>query len=449
MRSDTIAAIASATGESAIALIRISGPDALSCLAKVWRGVNPASARPRSLHLGRIAASDGTALDQVLFARFPRPMSYTGEDMVEISCHGGTLVTRAVFDRLMEAGCRPAGPGEFTQRAFLNGKIDLTQAEAVMDLIQARTRLALRAANDQLAGGLRDAVEKIRTGLVSLLAHIEAWIDFPEEDISPETLQDLTGRTRGLCAAVATLLDSAEQGRVLREGARVVICGAANAGKSSLLNLLLGFDRAIVSASPGTTRDTIEEVINFGGIPLRLIDTAGLRNASDPVEQEGIRRTAAEILRADVIIEILDGSMAPEDAPAPLPPGFDGSRLRLLNKADLGLHPGHAQTRDAIPFSCLRQEGIDALQAALREHLLSGDVPGTGVLLAINARHQHCLQSASTGLERVLEGMQQDLAWELIALECREALDAVGEVVGKTDIEEILGEIFSRFCIGK
>ncbi|HUF60877.1 MAG TPA: tRNA uridine-5-carboxymethylaminomethyl(34) synthesis GTPase MnmE [Verrucomicrobiales bacterium] len=449
MRSDTIVAIGTAAGESAIALIRVSGPDASSCLANVWRGIDPASARPRTLYLGIIAGADGTALDQVLCVRFPKPFSYTGEDMVEIHCHGGTLVTRAVFDRLLEAGCRPAGPGEFTQRAFLNGKMDLTQAEAVMDLIQARTRLALRAANDQLAGGLRDTVEEIRTGLVSLLAHIEAWIDFPEEDIAPDTLAELAERTRRLIASIDTLLESAEKGRVLREGARVVICGEANAGKSSLLNLLLGFDRAIVSESPGTTRDTIEEVINAGGIPLRLVDTAGLRDASDPVEQEGMRRAAAEILRADVIIEVLDGSIAPEASTSPLPRGFRGHHLRLLNKSDLGLHPAHAKDREAFPFSCLRKEGIGALQAALHQHLLSGDVPGAGLLLAINARHQHCLQRASRALDSALEGMRQGLAWELIALECREALEALGEVTGKTDIEEILGEIFAKFCIGK
>jgi tRNA modification GTPase len=288
---DTIAAISTPIGEGALAVIRLSGGGALSILTRIFAGsMSPEKFVPRRVEFGRIHDAAGK-VDDVLVTFFRGPKSYTGEDVVEISCHGGILVTRRVLDLLLAAGARMADPGEFTQRAFLNGKMDLTQAEAVMDLIRAQTELALRAANEQLAGHLGNELTDIRELLLTSLAHVEAYIDFPDEQIDPDTGKALLDRILALENRLDRLLATADQGRVLRHGLRTVIYGAPNVGKSSLLNLLLGYDRAIVSEVPGTTRDTIEEVINVRGIPVRLIDTAGARESSDLLESEGIRRT--------------------------------------------------------------------------------------------------------------------------------------------------------------
>src|ERR1700741_4903608 len=281
---DTIAAISTAVGEGAIAVLRVSGPEPANLVARIFRGTTaPAKMEPRRSYFGEIYDVTGV-IDQVLVTIFRRPQSYTGEDLIEISCHGWILVTRKILSLLLNAGARSAEPGEFTQRAFLNGRMDLTQAEAVMDLIRAQTELALRAANEQLAGSLGSEVTEIRELLLTTLAHVEAYIDFPDEEIDPDTGKALLDRILALEKRLDRLLATADQGRVLRHGLRTVIYGAPNVGKSSLLNLLLGYDRAIVSELPGTTRDTIEEVINIRGIPVRLIDTAGARESFDLVE---------------------------------------------------------------------------------------------------------------------------------------------------------------------
>src|SRR5215510_4014600 len=331
---DTIAAISTPIGHGAIAVVRLTGGAALSVLSRVFRSsVAPESFEPRHVYFGQI--HDGAAkIDEVLATFFRGPASYTGEDVVEVSCHGGVLVTRRLLDLVLNAGARMANPGEFTQRAFLNGKLDLTQAEAVMDLIRAQTELALRAANEQLAGHLGREVSEIRELLLTVLAHVEAYIDFPDEEIDPDTGSALLGEIFQLGKRLDKLLATADQGRVLRHGLRTVIYGKPNVGKSSLLNLLLGYDRAIVSEIPGTTRDTIEEVINVRGIPVRLIDTAGARPTTNEIETEGVRRTHHEIGQADLILHVVDGS-----APRSVVELVDRQRsVLLLNKSDLGLH---------------------------------------------------------------------------------------------------------------
>lgn len=451
--ADTIAAVASPPGQGAIALVRVSGDRARETVRGVFSGkLN----EPRRQQFGHLVAADGATIDEVLVTWFQAPRSYTGEDVVEISCHGGLLVTRAVLDRLLEAGARPAEPGEFSQRAFLNGKMDLTQAEAVMDLISARTDLARRAAHEQLAGRLGEALGALREDLIGIVAHVEAYIDFPEEDIDPDTGATMLGRIDAAREAVARLLATADQGRLLREGVRTVICGAPNAGKSSLLNRLLGFDRAIVSETPGTTRDTIEEVIDFHGLPLRLIDTAGVRESADSLEREGIARTLAQLDNADLAIEVIDASLPGPDISnrsgveiaRHLPAG--ARHLRLLNKADLGLGAGRGgEADDGLPFSCRTGEGMESLTAAIFRELGGPGANWGADLVAINARHKRCLARAADDLERARESLAGGASPEFAALDLRAALDAVGEVVGKADVEEILGEIFGRFCIGK
>src|SRR2546428_1868827 len=331
---DTIAAISTPAGEGAIALVRVSGADAVAVADKVFRGKEkPSRFASHVQHFGEILDRADRLIDQVMLAVHRAPTSYTGEDLVEVSCHGGTLVTAKVLEACLHAGARGARPGEFTERAFLNGKMDLIQAEAVIDLIRAKTDLALRAATEQLEGRLGENIKRIRDGLVDLLAHIDAAIDFPEEGIAPDEGEKLLARLGPIQTDISALLATADQGRILREGLRVVIYGATNAGKSSLLNRLLGYDRVIVSEAHGTTRDTIEEMINLGGVPIRLLDTAGLRTSTDNLEREGIARTEKSLQTADLRLHIADRN-------APKPPYFDermtnGNEIMLLNKSDL------------------------------------------------------------------------------------------------------------------
>jgi len=337
-----------------------------------------------------------------------------------------------------------ANPGEFTQRAFLNGKLDLTQAEAVMDLIRAQTELALRAANEQLAGHLGREVTEVRELLLTILAHVEAYIDFPDEEIDPDTENALLEKICQLEKRLDKLLATADQGRILRHGLRTVIYGAPNVGKSSLLNLLLGYERAIVTDTPGTTRDTIEEVINIRGIPVRLIDTAGARESADLVETEGVRRTFREVENADLIIQVLDCSQPRSEQGL-----IDGSKgIVLLNKADLGVHSDWSKI-GGIRFSCKERTGLEELNQAIWEQVMGGAVKFADVRVAINARHQAALQSARLLLETSRQSLEERKSPEFVSIELRGALDAVGEVIGKMDTEDLLGKIFSEFCIGK
>lgn len=453
--NDTIAAISTAFGEAAISVLRLSGEDALRIAGKIFSGkTDLAKVAPRMAHHGRIVDAEGRAVDSVLLTVFKAPSSYTGEDVVEISAHGGVLVTRRIFELLLKNGARAAGPGEFTQRAFLNGKMDLTQAEAVMDLIHAQSELALQAATRQLEGRLGKVADAMRNDLIQIVAHVEAYIDFPDEDIDPDTGAALKQRFESIHAQLRSLLDSAEHGRILRSGARTVICGAPNVGKSSLLNALSGHDRAIVSAQAGTTRDTIEEVLHIHGLPFVLVDTAGLReHTSDFIESEGMERTRRELERADVIIEVVDGSLPQTEAQrVPVTPGRNG-HLLILNKADAGLHPSwemeDGRSKMGISLSCVTGRGIEALRAAMRDAVWSGAGTGGDQLIAINARHQRCFQRAAEAMEDAEDAFDRDEAPEIIAFELREALQAVGEVTGRVDVEEILDSVFSQFCIGK
>jgi len=444
--NDTIAAISTPFGGGAIAIVRLSGERAIAIADKVFRGrLTLGEAEARRQLFGRIF--DGEKfLDEVLASVHRAPASYTGQDVVEINCHGGILVTREILRVLLEGGARAANPGEFTERAFLNGKLDLTQAEAVMDLITAKTNLALRAAAEQLEGRLGEKIGGLRAMLLRLLAHVEAFIDFPEEDIDPETGDVLLRSLDEIVAANDALLRTAAQGRILREGVRAVIYGAPNVGKSSLLNLLLGYERAIVSEHPGTTRDTIEEVINFRGIPLRLVDTAGLRDSSDAVEKAGMERTLKSIERADLALHLVDGSQPRSQALWAAENGTE--EILVLNKKDLGEDPAWKAIH-GVRISCLTGDGLDRLADEVFRRILGGNMDSGDSLVAISVRHQGCLQAAAVFCEVARRGIHERFSPELIAMELRAALDAVGEVVGKADTEELLGEIFSTFCIGK
>jgi tRNA modification GTPase len=450
MSADTIAAISTAFGEAAISVLRVSGREALTVADKILHTAHPTQPlTARVAHFARVVDGEGGVIDEVLVTFFKAPASYTGEDVVEISCHGGILVTRRIFELLLKNGARAAEPGEFTQRAFLNGKMDLTQAEAVMDLIHAQSDLALQAAGQQLEGRLGSTAEQLRAEWINLLAHVEAHIDFPDEDISPDTDSALNERFGHIDRKLHSLLATSEHGRILRSGARTVICGAPNVGKSSLLNLLTGFERAIVSPQAGTTRDTVEEMLHIHGLPFCLVDTAGLReHTHDFIEATGMERTRKELSQADVIIEVVDGSAAQMEAHrVPIPEGKRGHIL-VLNKADLGLHPGWSGV-EAVALSCQSGEGIDKLRATMRDAVWTGAVAPNQQIVAINARHQSCFQQALQALERAQAALQRGEAPEFVALDLREGLHALGEVTGRVDVEEILGAVFSQFCIGK
>jgi tRNA modification GTPase len=430
----------------AVSLLRISGPEAIQ-VADLATAGKASSLLPRTTRYCHVRDENGLILDDGLLTVFLGPNSYTGEDCVEFTGHGGILVTREILGRFLACGAIAAGPGEFTQRAFLNGKLDLTQAEGVMDLISAQTRLSLRAARSQLEGTLGRRTTEARDQLLNTLAHLEAWIDFPEEDIDPQTGIMLRSRVSAVLEVVESLLATADQGRVLREGVRTVIFGEPNVGKSSLLNRLLGFERAIVSDVAGTTRDTIEEIINLHGIPLRLVDTAGVREASDRIEAEGIQRTVRQIEAADLLLEIADAH-CPRPTDAVLP-ATAAKRLLVLNKTDLGEHPSWENV-EAVRLSCFTGSGLEELSDAIRNTLHFSEMDWGEHAIAINARHQASLQLARSSLLAALS-LLEDLSsdQELAAIDLREALDALGEIPGKVDTEDLLGVIFSTFCIGK
>ena len=445
LADDTIAALSTPPGEGAIAVIRISGPQAIAIAEQLFARANPG--RPlveRVLHFGCFRSAE-EKLDEGMAVVFRAPHSYTGEHMAEFHCHGGVLVASRLLEAVLHAEARAAEPGEFTQRAFLNGKMDLTQAEAVMDVIRASTSLALRAAEEQLSGRLGQEVEEIRSHLLRTVAHIEAYIDFPDEGILPHTGERLLAEIDIIQGRIQRLLATANEGRILREGVRLVICGAPNAGKSSLLNRLLGFDRAIVSASPGTTRDTIEELASLRGIPFRITDTAGLRETTDAVEREGVERARRAMDTADVIVRIADITQKPR---------LEASEREILalNKIDL-LDPRtdakQLPQSGPVAISCQTGEGMERLVDLIVTKARGDRAADAPMLAAINARHQACLQRARSRLGEAAEKLRAGVDPELIAVPLREALDAVGEVIGAADAEEILGEIFSTFCIGK
>jgi tRNA modification GTPase len=373
------------------------------------------------------------------------PSSYTGEDVVEISCHGGILVTAQVLDACLRAGARGARPGEFTERAFLNGKMDLTQAEAVMDLIRARTDLALRSAQEQLEGALGERIAAIRSDLIDLLVHLEAAIDFPEEGIAPDQGEKLRKRLESIREQMRGLLATADRGRVLREGLRVVIYGPTNAGKSSLLNRLLGYERAIVSEHPGTTRDTIEEVINLRGIPIRLLDTAGLRESADEIEREGMARTERSLASADLLLHLFDRSVAK-------PAGFatnstEQTQIVLLNKSDLPEHPDWTNVH-ALRICCLSSDGLKGLEEGIVARISEKNLrPESGV--AINTRHRDYLRRALSACDLAAGTMASAFAPEYVVVDLRDALRALDEITGGANAEEIRDALFAQFCIGK
>ena len=452
---DTICGVSTSPGEGGIGIIRISGSRAIDIASMVFKARGTKRLRDLSSHMlfyGQVSdPGRGDVIDEALVSVMRAPASYTREDVVEINCHGGMMPLWRTVNLLIASGARQAEPGEFTKRAFLNGRIDLAQAEAVMDIIHAKTELSHRAANEQLMGALSSEVTALRDRLSSTLAAVEAGIDFPEEDIETQTGHSLADEVGSALQSVDGLISSHRYGRVMREGTATAIIGKPNVGKSSLLNCLLKQDRAIVTDVPGTTRDVLEEYLNIAGLPFKVLDTAGIRHSHDVVEQEGVRRSIAVIGAADVVIIVLDGSQPlTEEDRRVLEEAKGKPAIVVLNKCDLKRRAeAPAWPEAAVDISCKMGVGLDNLRKALVEIVKQGTVPPREHSWAVNQRHKTALEKAKTSLEKALASIMSGMPAEFIALDLRDALDSVGLIIGATHTDDILERIFRDFCIGK
>jgi tRNA modification GTPase len=465
---DTICAIATPVGEGGIGILRVSGEKALHIASKVVQLRSAQSLHAvRSHHLyqadildpGRETETPLGTLDEALVVVMRSPHSYTGEHVVELHCHGGPYLLHAVCDGLLRAGARLAEPGEFTKRAFLNGRLDLTQAEAVLDTIRAKTTAGLRLAQGQMRGVLSRQLERMQERLIQALAHVEAGIDFTEEDISFISNEALASNIRETLTDIAKLLDSFHEGQVLREGISAAIIGRPNVGKSSLLNALLRSDRAIVTPVPGTTRDVLEELINIRGIAVRLLDTAGLRDTEDLAEQEGVRRSRFAMEECDLLLIVFDGSSPLSNEDRELVAQYPQKKqIWIINKSDLpsrihlvdAMDVMHGGVEPAIlHVSAKTGQGLDELRDGIRRLVLRGGVESGDSPVITRLRHQKILEQAGESLRNARASVEAGLSAEFVAMDLRAAINALGEMTGRISTDDILERIFRDFCIGK
>jgi tRNA modification GTPase len=456
---DTIVAIATAIGEGGIGVIRLSGSAAISIGDALFKGIRERSVSSQlsySVAYGHIIDLSGVFIDEVLLLVMRGPLSYTREDIVEIHCHGGPIPLKRILELCLQAGARLAEPGEFTKRAFLNGRIDLSQAEAVIDVIRAKTNASLRMAVNHLGGLFSNKVKNFRNEILRLIAHLEAAIDFPEEDVEEIAAQEVAVSVKDLESKVIRLLNTAQTGRILRDGLKTVIIGKPNVGKSSLMNMLLGENRSIVTDIPGTTRDTIEEYVNIAGIPLKIVDTAGIRETGDVVELIGVKRAKDVIAEADLILVLLDSSsvLSDEDRQV-LRLLEDKVAVVLINKTDLPSIIDMELVRSLVPgmnvirISALEGTGIDELERFITELVYSGLVAQYEGSFVNNVRHVHILEQVQKHLGEVLITIENQMPSDCIVVDLRAAWEKLGEIIGETVGEDIIDQIFSQFCIGK
>lgn len=453
---DPIAAIATPVGEGGIAVIRVSGKKAIELVDRCFQG-KPLGGQPsHTVHFGKIIQEDGTVVDEVLATVFRSPRSYTGEETVEISCHGGVLVTQAVLERILEAGARAAEPGEFTQRAFLNGKLELSQAEAVADLIHARSRRAVDAAHQQLEGRLGDHIRTFRQQVIDATAMVELELDFVEEDVEFADKERLEHLLQDLDRELVELLQTYETGRLVKDGVRTVFIGQPNAGKSTLLNTLIGSDRAIVTEIAGTTRDTIDADWSYEGLLFKLIDTAGLRETDDRVEAEGVKRSRLAFEQADLVVYLKDLSVplsADEKSEiaqfqqqaGDTPFLLVGTKLDLAAKTD---DSPHYLSWD-LKISALEGANIEELKKMMKQRALENKDYDTSSLLVTSSRHRDALQKARKHLKSAIDGLNRGMTGDLLSIDLRAVLREFGTITGEITTEDLLDSIFSRFCIGK
>jgi len=448
---DTIAAVATPHGESAIAMVRVSGPLSQQLSQDAFGRQRPPP--PRQSRYASYRDARGEPLDEVVYTLYRGPKSFTGEDTLEISCHGNPLIVSRLIEDLLARGCRQAEPGEFTKRAFLNGRMDLTQAEAVMELIHARSDKAIQAARNQLRGAFGRQLAALKSKLLSSVASLEAYIDFPEEDLPPEQRDEQVSGIQEIMTYCSRMIDSSRYAAFLREGVRTLILGEPNAGKSSLLNALLGFDRAIVSEEPGTTRDFLREQAALGPYSIQLMDTAGLRESAEGIEREGIRRTVELAEEADVFLLVLDGTRPAPPLPTPVAERLNEQNcLVIRNKIDLPQQEpivGDLSRWKPIELCALTGEGLDELRRRLILLIDENYSTQDEDLILVNARHSAALAELRGCLESALEKFDSGGEPELIASDMRGALDAIGSILGRIDNEDMLDVLFANFCIGK
>lgn len=455
---DVIAAIATGAAPTAIGVVRVSGQGCFDLCAAVFTpalGQSFAALEPRKMTYGSLLDRQGRCIDRGLAVRFPGPHSYTGEDSAEFHCHGSPVVLREVLSALFAAGARQAGPGEFTKRAFLNGRLDLTEAEAVADLIESETAAAARNAAAQLGGSLRRDFEAVYDRLLDMTSQFYAVVDYPDEDIQDLGPAELAASLRDCAAILDRLLATCDRGRVLKSGVRTAIIGRPNAGKSSLLNALAGYERCLVTDIPGTTRDTVEESVLCGGVRLRLTDTAGIRDTADTVERLGVERSRRALESADLILAVIDGSSAPtaEDrAVLDLARKSGAPVIVILSKLDLGAAPdalvdGTGSPSAAIRLSARTGEGISLLEDAVASLFPAGDGADGAVLT--NERQQEAALRARRAISRAAEALESGMTPDAVLTDAEEALSALGELTGRTAGEAIVSRIFQRFCVGK
>ena len=459
-QEDTISAVATAIGEGGIGIVRLSGPQALTIADALFRGVRGrrASDMPSyTVAYGRIVdPATEAVVDEVLLLVMRAPHSYTREDVVEIHCHGGPAPLRKILDLTLAHGARLAEPGEFTKRAFLNGRLDLAQAEAVIDIIRAKTDASLRMAVSHLAGGLSAQIRTLRDDILAMIAHLEAAIDFPEEDIEELATEQVAAGINGLLAAIDKLLATAQTGRILREGLETVIIGKPNVGKSSLLNALLREKRAIVTDIPGTTRDIIEEYVNIRGVPLKIVDTAGIRETSDLVEKIGVERAQEIMQRADLVLLVLDASapLSAEDRQV-LEMLQQQQVIVLINKTDLPVQleldevMARMAGRRVLRISVLEGTGLDELEQAIVDMVYAGETTPSDSAFVSNVRHVAALRHARQRLADALATISAGMPPDFVIVDLRAAWEKLGEITGETVGDDIIDQIFARFCIGK
>lgn len=458
---DTIAAIATPPGEGGIGIVRLSGPSAVAVAAKIFRpysGQGPQEQPSFSARTGRIvrALPGEPTVDEVLLLVMRAPKTYTREDMVEIQAHGGPVVLRSILELAVQAGARLSEPGEFTKRAFLSGRIDLMQAEAVLDLIHSRSEAARAFAAAQLGGALSEKVCATRQTLVEALSHLEAAIDFPDDLLEPRQALELAKALRLVHDDIGRLLESSALGFVAKRGLRAVIWGKPNVGKSSLMNALSRKNRVIVTPHPGTTRDVVEEEIEMAGFPLCLVDTAGVQETTDPIEKEGVARSRLAVLAADLVLHVVDVSRPMDpDEPALFKAAAGRPRVWVLNKSDLPgrLDPAEIHRLDPaaeiVRVSCLDPEGVRPLEEALAARFLSGRVPASGEPVISSVRQRDILDKFQADLGRACQALDEGLSAEFAAADLRRALAGLSELTGEITNDEVLDRLFSQFCIGK
>lgn len=458
--NDTIAAIATAPGDSGIGIVRLSGPSAIEIAGAVFKSVSgkPLWELPdRKMNYGYIYDPEsGEKIDEVLVVAMRAPHTYTREDVVEIDCHGGSVPLKRIMDVVTDKGARIAEPGEFTKRAFLNGRIDLSQAEAVIDIINSKSEMGLRTAVSQLEGGLSRRLGIVKDRLLSMMARIEASIDFPEHDIEEITREALREGINEAANMLDRLISTASSGKIVREGLKTAIIGKPNVGKSSLLNALLRENRAIVTEIPGTTRDVIEEYINVRGVPLRIIDTAGIRETDDIVEKIGVEKTKEYLARADLVLFVLDAARPLSDEDRIIIEIIKGKKvIVLINKTDLEIRLELDEIgeifkdKPVISMSLVEDKGLDTLEETIHNMVFAGEIKSGDPVMVTNVRHENCLKRAKISLEEAADCIEGGLPLDLISIDIKQAMEALGEITGENITEEIVNRIFHDFCIGK